>query len=345
MLEQASHPGSGHGPRGRPLSARMDLRQLRYFVQIVESGSLSRASEILRIAQPSLSIHLRALEEELGVALLVRHPRGVTATEFGLIFTEHARKILREVERSREVLRSHAVSPVGKVSIGLPTSACRGLSLPLVREIAARYPGITVHIVEAMTGSLDEWIQLGRLDVALLYDHRAFEHVAWTEMMGEDLMLMLPADAPQAKLASLPFSELATLPLVVPGRPNVLRTVIEQIAARLDVALRTTECDSLPAIRQFVRAGYATIMPHFAMVEEIERGEMVAVPIADPCPSWRLSVVVSQRTLHLRASEVVAEVLADVIAQLVEGGHWRARLRATERGKADRGAPARKSEA
>lgn len=315
----------------------MDFRQLRYFVQIVESGSLSRASEILRIAQPSLSIHLRSLEQELGVELLVRHPRGVTANEFGMIFADHARKILREVERSREVLRSRAASPVGKISVGLPTTACRGLSLPLVRAIANRFPDISVHIVEAMTGSLDEWIQMGRLDVALLYDHRAFEHVAWTEMMGEDLMLLVPANAPHASRSSIPFSDLASLSLVVPGRPNVLRTVIEQIAARLDTILQTTDCDSLPAIRQFVRAGYATVMPHFAMIEEIERGEMIAIPIIDPCPSWRLSVVVSQRTLNLRASEVVAETLADVIAQLVEGGQWRATLRSTERSNRSQG--------
>lgn len=310
----------------------MDIRQLRYFVQIVEAGSLSRAAEILRIAQPSLSTHLRSLEEELGVKLLVRHPRGVTATEFGIIFCDHARKILREVELSRDIVHSHAISPVGRVSVGLPTSACRGLSLPLVQAMTKRYGGISIHITEAMTGNLDEWIQMGRLDVALLYDHRAFGHVAWTEMMGEDLMLLVPPTSSLARERAVPFAAIAKLPLVVPGRPNVLRTVIDQIAARLDLTLTTTDCDSLAAIRQFVRFGHATIMPHFAMAEEIERGEMVPVGIVEPTPSWRLSVVVSQRTLNLRASQMVAEVLADVIATLVESGGWKARLRTSERG-------------
>lgn len=310
----------------------MDLRQLRYFVQIVESGSLSRAAEILRIAQPSLSIHIRSLEEEFGVELLLRHPRGVTATESGILLCDHARKILREVERSRDILHSHAVNPVGKVSVGLPTSACRGLSLPLVQAVAERYPGIAIHIVEAMTGSLDEWIQMGRLDVALLYDHRAFEHVAWTEMMGEDLMLQVAPRSAMAERTSVRFADLAGMPLVIPGRPNVLRTLLEQIAARLEMTLTATDCDSLPGIKQLVRSGFATVMPHFAMTEEIERGEIVSVAIEDPVPSWRLSVVLSQRTLNLRASEMVAEVLAVVIAQLVESGAWRARLRTSERG-------------
>ena len=71
-----------------------------------------------------------------------------------------------------------------------------------------------------------------------------------------------------------------------------------------------------------------TIMPHFAFVDEITRGEMCAVPIADPTPSWRLSVVVSQRTINARASEVVATGLAEVIQSMVESGAWRARLNA-----------------
>src|ERR1700712_1333440 len=75
----------------------MDLRQLRYFAQIAESGNVSRAAEVLRIAQPSLSQQMRNLEEELGIELLFRHARGVTPTELGLKFYEHARRILQEV--------------------------------------------------------------------------------------------------------------------------------------------------------------------------------------------------------------------------------------------------------
>lgn len=304
----------------------MDLRQLRSFVCIIECGSVSRAAELLRISQPSLSIQIRKLEEELGVDLLVRHPRGVTPTDLGLVFCDHARNILRDVDHARDAVRSRASSPVGRISLGLPTSACRGLSVPLLKAMKARYPDISVHIVEGMTGSLDEWIQLGRLDVALLYDHRAYEHIAWSEVITEDLQLQAPRGSRAARRKAIPFRELAGLPLVLPGRPNVLRTLIEQIASRLDVKLTATDCDSLPAIRQLVMTGSLTIMPPFAMAEEIERGEMVAIPITAPIPSWQLSIVVSQRTAHVRASQAVAEVMAGVIADLVKRRVWRARL-------------------
>lgn len=306
----------------------MDLRQLKYFVQIAESGNFSRAAEVLRIAQPSLSQQMKHLEEELGVDLLVRHPRGVTTTELGQQFYDHARRILEEVDRAKDVMRSQSMNPSGRVSVGLPTSAARGLSFPLFQAMAERQPNIALHLVEAMTSYLDDYVQAGRLDVALLYDHKAFEHVAWTEMMVEDLMLFVPPESPLAREKEIPFKRLPQLRIVLPGRPNVLRTVMEQYAARQDSPLNVLDCDSLPAIVKLVcQSGYAAIMPHFAFTEEMARGLVTAVPIVDPTPSWRLSVVVSQRTMNPRGSEAVAQVLADVIAAMVQQNVWRARLK------------------
>lgn len=307
----------------------MDLRQLKYFVQIAESGNFSRAAEVLRIAQPSLSQQIKQLEEELGVPLLVRHARGVTATEQGQQFYDHARRILEEVDYARDNVRAQTLAPSGRVSVGLPTSACRGLALPLFEAMAKNLPNVTLHLVEAMTGYLDELIQAGRLDVALLYDHKAFEHVAWTEMMTEDLILFVAKDHPWATRKSVSFKKLfASDRVVLPGRPNVLRVVIEQLAARNDIELDVKDCDSLPAISKLVcGSDYVAVMPHFAFTDEIERGEMVAIPIVDPTPSWTLAVVVSQRTLNARASEAVARAMAELIKEMVERGTWRAKLR------------------
>ncbi|UOK69447.1 LysR family transcriptional regulator [Ancylobacter polymorphus] len=318
----------------------MDLRQLKYFVQITESGNFSRAAEMLRIAQPSLSQQVKNLEDELGVELLRRHARGVTPTEMGQQFYDHARRILEEVERVKDVVRSQSVNPSGRVAVGLPTSACRGLSIPLITAMAERQPNITLRVVEAMTGYLDEFLQVGRLDVALLYDRRAFETVAWTELMVEDLMLFVPPGHALAASGGVTLRALFDHPIVLPGAPNVLRTVIEQVAARHDITPVAMDCDSLPAIAQLVQQGRAlAVMPHFAFVEEMRRGEMVAVPILDPTPSWRLSVVVSPRTMNPRGSDAVAKVMADVIAGLVEAGVWRARLRADKaRGEGARAA-------
>src|SRR5690606_396700 len=99
-------------------------------------------------------------------------------------------KIIREMDRIQEVMASTSSNPSGRVTVGIPTTACRGLAVPLIQAAAERLPNITLHITEAMTGNLDGWIESGKLDVALLYNHKAFENVAWTEMMVEDLMVI-----------------------------------------------------------------------------------------------------------------------------------------------------------
>jgi LysR family transcriptional regulator, nitrogen assimilation regulatory protein len=303
----------------------MDLKQLRSLIHISDCGSLSRAAEMMHTSQPALSLQIKNLEMELGVELLHRHARGVTLTDLGRVFCEHARSILKDVERAKDMIATQGKSPTGRVSVGLPTSACRGVSSELIMRVADHFPNISLHIVEAMTGTLDEWVQLGRLDVALLYDHKAFENVAWTEMMIEDLMLVAGCADPIVKRSAIRFVELETLPIVLPGTHHVLRNIIDHTGARLGVKPNVViDSDSLTAISQLVRCGYMTIMPHFAMLEEINRGEMRAIPITDPIPSWRLSVVVSQRTINTRASEAVAGALADVIHSMVDRGIWKA---------------------
>jgi LysR family transcriptional regulator, nitrogen assimilation regulatory protein len=306
----------------------MDLKQLRYFIQISESGSLTAASEILRIAQPSLSLQLKSLEDELGVPLMVRHAKGITLTELGTSFYEHAQKIIREVDHAKEVIQTKAKTPIGKVSVGLPTSACKGLTIPLVEQVSKMYPRIDLHIVEALTGSLEEWIGAGRLDVALLYDRRAFEDVAWTEMMVEDLLLIAGSAANYKMCSPVTFNELANLPLVLPSRSHIIRTLLEGLAFRTGISFQVKlESDTLTGMIELVKAGYITILPHFAVAREIARGEVQAFEIADPVPSWRLSVVMSKRTLNPKASEAVTLVLAGTIKFLVQSGVWRARLK------------------
>jgi LysR family nitrogen assimilation transcriptional regulator len=305
----------------------MDLRQLRSLVYIADCGSLSRAAEILRTSQPSLSQQIKHLEAELGVELLHRHARGVTLTELGHAFCAHARTIMKDVERAKEEITAQADSPSGKVSVGLPTSACRGIASYLIRIVSDKYPNISLHILEGMTGTLDEWVQLGRLDVALLYDHKAFANIDPTEIMLEDLMLMAGKGNPILQRAQISFSELQALPIVLPSNQHVIRNLIERLAARENFGPNVViDCDSLPGNIDLVRNGYMTVMPHFAMLEEINRNEVGAVAITNPTPFWRLSTIVSQRTINSRSAQVVAKTLVETIQALVANGTWQARL-------------------
>ena len=306
----------------------MDLRQLRYFLRIVEAGSFSKASEALRIAQPSLSHHVRELEEELGVELLTRHARGVIPTDFGFILCDHARVILREVNRTKERIRDAAESPGGEVLVGLSTATSRGLAVPLIQAVAVDYPRISIHLVEAMSGSLYEWVQAGRLDIVLSYESKSTDTLLATEVITEELQLILPSNHPLAGRRAVPLSEVANLPLVLPGLPHIIRRVIERNFAIAGLELRVLiNCDSAPAIAELVRHGYATFLPSFGLSAEIARGELVAVPIVDPTPTWQLSIVLSQKSTNSRAAKIVAGILHDVASQLVQRGVWPAQLK------------------
>jgi len=306
----------------------MDIKQLRYIVQIADSGSISKAGELLRVAQPSLSLQLKSVEEELGVQLLSRNARGVAMTENGKVFVEYARHILHLMNQIPEVLRSATSNPTGKVRVGLPTSASRGLSMPLIKAATHSYPNVKVHIVEAMTGYLDEWIQSGKLDIALLYNHRAFGNIAWTEMLIEELMVVAAVGSDVASMPKVEFAALAEMPLAVPAVPNILRNVLQLLANRLDVNIgNALDCDSLTAILKLVEGGYISVLPSFAVQQEVAAGILKTIPLVNPTPSWSLSVVVSKRTANVFCSEAIAKLMAETMRAMVENGQWRASLK------------------
>src|SRR5438128_1360846 len=126
----------------------MDFRQLRYFTQIVESGSLSKASRSLFVAQPALSQQLAKLEDEVGKPLLQRSTRGVTPTESGLALYHHARFMLRHLDQALCIARQGAGGLQGMVSIGLPATTIAAIGLPLVRSVRSKFPGILLNVVE-----------------------------------------------------------------------------------------------------------------------------------------------------------------------------------------------------
>ena len=147
----------------------MDLRQLRYFAQIVESGSLSKASRQLFIAQPALSQQLSKLEGEVGKPLLTRSSKGVAPTDNGLALYHHARFMLRQLDQALSIARKESGAVQGMVSVGLPATTVSALGLPLVRRIRERYPSILLNVVEGMSGHLGQMMRTGQLDLAVLF--------------------------------------------------------------------------------------------------------------------------------------------------------------------------------
>jgi LysR family nitrogen assimilation transcriptional regulator len=240
----------------------MDLKQLEYFVHVAELGSFTKAAGLLQVAQPALSRQVRRLEIELKQTLLLRNGRGVSTTEAGKRLLAHGRGILHQVGRAREEVEEVKGAPVGRVALGMPPSIARLLTVPLVNEFRARLPRATLSLVEGLSTSMQEWLQMGRLDVALLYNPVPSPAVDTLPFLEEDLVLIGPRGPrrPRGGLESarpVPLRELARFPLIIPSRPNAIRMQVEtqlaKLGARPTVAL---EIDGVEAILDLVADGH-----------------------------------------------------------------------------------------
>lgn len=207
-------------------ATRMDLRQLRYFVKVVECGNVTRASEALHIAQPAISQQMRNLERDLGMQLLERSVQGVAPTAAGQTLYRHAVELLRQADSTRELLRQDAELPQGRVSVAMPSSTARMVAIPLARTIRDRYPGIALELLEAPSAELGSLIGSGRVDLAVVVDAVETRGVAAQRLLTEALYLIA---WPEFQMPREPVSiaELARMPLILPSAPNTIRSRVE----------------------------------------------------------------------------------------------------------------------
>jgi LysR family tcuABC transcriptional regulator len=305
----------------------MDMRQLRYFVHIVESGSLAKASRQLFIAQPALSQQMARLEEEVGKPLLVRSSRGVVPTENGEALYHHARFMLRQLDQALAVARQETTALSGRVSVGLaPTTVCQ-LGLPLLQHLRAKHPGVVLNIIEGLSGHLEQMTRLGQLDLAVLFSHTAASELQVEQLLDEELFVILPADSalvPRERQA-LTLREAAMLPLILPSPGHGLRRRISLEFERINVSLdAVAEIDSLPLLMSAVAQGIgATIKPRaaiHALGNTPERWRCLRVSDAQMTRPNYLYALPPQKLSPVAA--VVRDELKRVVRTLIESGRW-----------------------
>jgi LysR family nitrogen assimilation transcriptional regulator len=232
----------------------MDLKQLDYFVHIAELGSFTRAASVLRVAQPALSRQVRALEVELRQPLFDRNGRGVTLTEAGKRLLAHGRGILQQVERARQDLEDQRGAASGRLAIGLPPSVSRTLTGPLVEAFRARFPKATLTMVEALSTYMLEWLVLGRIDCAVVYNAMPAAAIDLVPVLDEKLYLVSARTAGAAAIGKpVPLVRLAEVDLVTPSRPHSIRMLLEATLAGAGCKPRIgLEIESVPAILDLV---------------------------------------------------------------------------------------------
>lgn len=304
----------------------MELRQLRYFVGVSEAGSLLKASTMLHVAQPALGQQIAGLEHELGTRLFDRSSRGVTLTESGKIFLEHAKVVLADVERARLSMRESARPPSGDVAIGLPTTVALAATVPILRACRERYPQVKLKVVEAYSGFLREWLQSGRLDLALLFGDKPETGLAKQALLDDRLVLVTSAAGTRAP-RTISLSAISRRPLVLPGREHGLRRIIDEACAPLGLELDVVaEIESLTSVKKAVEAGIGgTILPLGSVAEEVAAGRLRASMIDSPSMLRRVVCATNVTRPMTAASGAVLGLIGEVLHEMVNSKAWPAR--------------------
>ena len=244
----------------------MDLRQLGYFVRVVDAGSFSGAGAVLMLAQPTLSRQVALLEGELGQRLLTRTGRGVEPTEAGIVLLGHAKAIIELAERAREELRDMDRTPRGRVVVGLPPRVAQVATTRLVQRFRARFPSAVVTFAEGLSVHLREWLVAGRIDLALLFDPPASPQLSYETLAHESLILAAPRRGVKLP-ARVRLASLADYPLVLPSSPNAIRSLLDRSLNRHDIRLRiVAEVNTVQASLSLVSDGVGcTVLPESAV--------------------------------------------------------------------------------
>jgi LysR family nitrogen assimilation transcriptional regulator len=243
----------------------MEMRQLLYFVTVVDAGSFSRGAVVLDLAQPSLSRQIALLEADLGQRLLERTGRGVTPTEAGRALLTHARAMLNISRRAREELRDMDESPGGRIVVGMPPRVALGLSAPLIQLFRERFPRAVITVLEGLSVGLRELLIAGRLDLALLFDPATSPQLSFQPIARERLLLVAP---PNSRLpARVGLTALAHYPMVLPSAPNAIRHVLDTILRPRKIELQVlAEVGAVRTVLALVATGVGcTILPESAL--------------------------------------------------------------------------------
>jgi len=300
----------------------MELRQLRYFVRVVEAGSIGRAAQSIGMVTSALSQQISRLEGELSTRLLQRSASGVVPTDAGLAFFRQAQLALRHADDAIQAAQQARLA--GHVSVGLPSTTAAILGAPFVRAMHERYPDIRLHLVEALSGHLSDMLNGRQLDLAIVFQAESARRWSVMPLLDEPLFLLARPDMPGLPAGDTTrIDAIAHLPLVLPSGRHGLRALVNNAFLQLGrTPVVAVEVDGLPVLMDVVQSGQgATIQPSSAMAR-IAPGQLHMARI-DDAHLFRTNLLASLSEDELSPAALAARlVLAEVSRALVREGKW-----------------------
>lgn len=300
----------------------MELRQLRYFVRIIETGSMGSAAQDLDIGVSALSQQMSRLENELAIRLLQRTSRGVTPTNAGLAFYSQAQLALRHADDAILAAREARLS--GHVSVGMAPSTASILGTPFIHAMQENYADVRLHVVESLSGNLERMINTRQIDLAIVFQKDKILRWSARPILEEQLFLI----GSHALLAALPDNpitpeQLAGIPLIMPSQGHGLRGRLDAVCQEhaLNVEI-VAEIDGLALLMRAVRDGLGATLQPGAAISHLDNDALRVIGVHNPVLS-RPNFLVSLSDDELTPAGLAARVvLTKVMRQLVDAGEW-----------------------
>lgn len=303
----------------------MEIRQLEYFLAIIEGGSLSKAATVVGVAQPALSRQIRQLEEELNVQLFYRHGRGTRLTREGEQLQVVVAPIIRDLAQVKSELREASNLPTGTITFGMPPSMSSAIGAEIVTQFSAQFPHVKLHLVDGLSGFVNEWLAAGRIDMAVINNARRSSYIRMDYLMTVDLFLLgrradIDALAPNTDV--FPSKGLAKLPLLLVGRNHGLRRELDSAMRRLGIDLDIkVEVDALGALKKLVHDGHGyTVLPHGVIVPEVGNKDFGFRRLVEPGLRQDFMLAFSlQRPTTLAMRELARNVRSELARAMADG--------------------------
>jgi DNA-binding transcriptional LysR family regulator len=264
----------------------MDLRRLEIFVRVAEFGSFSRAAEALFLTQPTVSEHVRALEDELGVQLLDRLGRGAAPTPAGQLLLGYARKLLALAGEAQQAVDQFQGRVSGELIVGGSSIPGEYVLPALIGAFRAKHPEIAVTLLIGDSRGVQEWVEAGRVEIGVVGVRPTGRSLESRQLMADELVVVVAPDHPWASRDSISVEDIRHEPLIVRERGSGSRDTLERAlsAVGLDFgAFRIVgEMGSTQAIKQAIRAGFGVSLISRRAVEDECRARLLGcVPVRD----------------------------------------------------------------
>ncbi|ENV69941.1 LysR family transcriptional regulator [Acinetobacter towneri] len=302
----------------------MELKQLKYFVSIIESGSLGKASQKLDVGTSALSQQIAKLEDELSTRLLQRTSTGVTPTPSGLAFFKQAQLVLRHTEYAIEA--AHSSRLTGHVSVGFSPSIASVIGIPFMQLMSERYPDIKIHLVESLSGNLTNLVNSRQLDIAIIFTQDVDVNWAVQPLLKEQMFLMANRSLLQEygfehciQEGQIDLDQVNRLPLVLPSQRHGLRKFLDQKVELLDV---NHEVDGLHLLMNCVsQLNMATIQPVSAHFDYLKT-DMCLLQVVEP-KLERINYLISHAEDELSPASLATKVaIKSTVKHLIHNGLW-----------------------